>query len=195
MVIGSPRRITALDIFSSAILDVEKLLETPPPGECESLYYRMLYANLITTMETYLGDTFIGIVANDESLKARANEVFLTIRNNRSFFKPGQCNREKMAEVLDRLTWHRLDEAKTLYKEVLGIDFPQDKGNRLKKAVEIRHDIIHRNGKTKKGIGYPFTHKDVVGLKNLAERFIVRLERKMGQKGFGSILDLWLPFV
>ncbi|MDQ0092075.1 hypothetical protein J2T12_005519 [Paenibacillus anaericanus] len=39
---------------------------------------------------------------------------------------------------------------KGMYKDTIGVEFPKDLST-LGKAISIRHDIVHRNGKDKTG--------------------------------------------
>lgn len=54
------------------------------------------------------------------------------------------CNR------INGIIWHRIEDARKYYKSVLNLDFPNDNGI-IKGAVKKRHDLVHRNGKTKDG--------------------------------------------
>ncbi len=51
----------------------------------------------------------------------------------------------KLAEVL----YHNLSKVKVMYKKILDIDIIEDNDEMayLNNAVNIRHDIVHRNGR------------------------------------------------
>src|SRR2546430_5076910 len=51
--------------FSRAILDIEKLLQTKVNDIVANCFWRLLYVNVITALETYLSDAFINTVANE----------------------------------------------------------------------------------------------------------------------------------
>lgn len=120
-------------------------------------FYRMLFASVITLMEAFLSDAFHKSIINDEILF----EKFIV--NNPTFNE----KKYKLKEIIDwnknihkrvtdylhnEILWHNLDKIKMMYKETLGVEFPKDISS-IYKAVAIRHDIVHRNGRKLKG-GY-----------------------------------------
>ena len=55
--------------FSGAIEEIEKLLETKIAQEVECIFYRLLFVNVITALETFLSDAFISkVMGNKESI-------------------------------------------------------------------------------------------------------------------------------
>jgi hypothetical protein len=68
----------------------------------------------------------------------------------------------KIQETLRGLMYHNLGKIKPIYKEVLDIDL----GNigEIMKAVQIRHDIVHRSGKDKEGNLHNIKKEDVTSL-------------------------------
>lgn len=126
----------------------------------ERVLRNMLYVNVITIMETYLADRFIEKVMQKESyFKEYISKAFL-FESKTSFFyfdllnkKNSNLNFEdyvkgKCVEDIRSITFHDLDKAKKKYETILKIPFPEDI-EFLKKAVNIRHDLVHRNGKNK----------------------------------------------
>jgi hypothetical protein len=61
--------------------------------------------------------------------------------------------------------------AKRLYKEVLATSFPEDIGE-LYKAVMIRHDIVHRNGKDIRNNPLMITMEEVNALAQLVDNTV-----------------------
>lgn len=117
------------------------------------LFYRQLYSSVIGIMETYLSDAFI-------------NTVFKSKENFRNFFKTFKSFKkqnisisaiyeyEAKAEPIAKkamldIIYHNLPIVSNMYKDTFGITFP--KFSDIYKAVLIRHDFVHRNGKDKEG--------------------------------------------
>lgn len=69
--------------FSGAILDIEKLLETKVDDSVANCFYRLLYVNVITALETYLSGAFINTVVNTPSLMRRLIETTPNFRAKR----------------------------------------------------------------------------------------------------------------
>lgn len=59
-----------------------------------------------------------------------------------------------------------------LYKNVLLCEFPKDKISKLETAIDIRHDIVHRNGKKTDGSLVMVSQQDVVNLIELVQYII-----------------------
>lgn len=139
---------------------------------------QLLYINVITILETYLSETFIGITIS--------NKKFLNkyIKNSYNFSKQKETLADLYTELYNKsdlntmdieryvknqcimdmqyITFHNLNLAKGLYKKVLGVEFPGEMRN-IHKAVSIRHDLVHRNGKDKND------DEICISLKNLEE--------------------------
>jgi len=65
------------------------------------------------------------------------------------------------------IIYHNLPKVSHIYKETLDINFPAI--NQIQKDISIRHDLVHRNGKNKKG-------EQVLVSKEIIEEFISRVE-------------------
>jgi hypothetical protein len=83
----------------------------------------------------------------------------------------------KIVEDYLRTTmWHNLPKVQTFYLSTLGIKFPPVKD--LYKAVAIRHDIIHRSGKTKDGTEHTITKRQVQNLLAQSENLVAQIEEQ-----------------
>ena len=144
------------DEFLRSIQTIKNLLNSVnfSDSNIEDRFYNLLFANIITSMESYLSDMFINTVLRDEDL-------ILKLLKNSSFFnekkyKIGEAymwlkNKQgKIQSVLSTISFHNLKVAQELYEMVLGISFPEDR-EIIEEAVEARHAIVHRNGRTRSG--------------------------------------------
>ena len=57
--------------------------------------------------------------------------------------------KEDVEIYLQQLVWHRLDKVAPLMEKTLGIKMPVI--GELMRHIIVRHDIVHRGGKTKEG--------------------------------------------
>ena len=78
------------------------------------------------------------------------------------------------------MLWHNLPKVCEFYKITFEIDFPEF-GN-LFKAVKIRHDIVHRNGKDKNDVEFQIYKKDVITLLQDVENFVNQVEQNFKDK-------------
>ena len=142
------------ELFDECYDEIAKLLDTIEPldNQSKEVLYRLLYANIITRMETFLADTLKSYVLSSEknirffteNYKPFQKELVPLSDIHKRVDNQPSCVRQ----VLDSLMYHDLPKIKQIYK-VLNVDI----GNigDLAKAVIIRHDIVHRNGKDKDG--------------------------------------------
>lgn len=174
-------RCTSLfEFFENAISDIESLLTL---AEGNQTLLRLLYANSITAMETYLGDTIRKQVLSRPAIMRRFVETNSDLRDKKipiaDLFNAHDAIKQTVAEILERTVFHQLDRVIGLYKNVLGVDFPAQRLGVLRAAVEVRHDIIHRNGKTLSGKTVDVTTKDILDLLKTILEIITAVDQQV----------------
>ena len=152
--------------FNSAIDKIRKLNRIlVEDASIEQLLKNNLFVSIIAAMETYLSDAFINTID-------KKNERYL--RQFVDAFKKYQERKIKLSEIyifydsiksdaikeLKDITFHNLEQSKYLYGKSLNVNYPDDLGS-LFKIVEKRHDIVHRNGKTKDNIEVNVTFDEI----------------------------------
>lgn len=172
--------------FANGVLDIEQLLEMEVDSSVSTTFYRMLYVNVITAMETYLSDAFISTVVNDAGLMRRFIESTPEFQVEKipvsDVFKAVEKVEQRARTYLADVVWHHLHRVKPMYKDTLDIDFPDDLGS-LFRAIQRRHDIVHRNGKTKSGDEILVTKDQVTELLEAIKSFIQNLDKQLGERG------------
>lgn len=110
--------------------------------------------NVITAMETYLSDAFISNVMTDDAMFRRLVETAPPFKEQKislaEIYKEQSNLQSKVRAYLAEVVWHNLSRVQQMYKATFDIEFSKDLGA-LYKAVSIRHDIVHRNGRNKDG--------------------------------------------
>lgn len=149
--------------LEKAIANIEDLRDTDV-GDQTPVLLRLLYANVITALETYLSDTFINEVLKEDELLRRF------VKTNPDFqkrslkysevFEAAAGIKEEVKAYLLAVVWHNLPKVQNMYDAVLGVKFGPAFED-VAKAIAIRHDIVHRNGVTKDGEPIELTAKDV----------------------------------
>ncbi|SDT92702.1 zinc-ribbon domain-containing protein [Desulfobacula phenolica] len=146
-------------IFLSNMRSVKKLLSSEIKGDSRLMqpFYRMLYASIITLLEAFLSDAFHNAIMNDLELFEKfitKNPAFNEKKYKLSIILDWSkhINKRVSEYLYNEVLWHNMERIEPLYKDVLGIDFPKNIVE-IKKAVSIRYDIVHRNGRKKSG-GY-----------------------------------------
>ncbi|MFA5778794.1 MAG: HEPN domain-containing protein [Elusimicrobiota bacterium] len=162
------------ETLKSNLNSIKKLIKINLPPELEQHMNKMLFVNVITSLETFLSDAFIGTVLKDKQLLkdfVRLNPDFSDRKFslNEIFERIDTIEKEVKKYLLD-LIWHNLAKAQQMYHSVLHIDFPEDM-NLIYKGIAIRHDIVHRNGKTKSGKNVTVTRDELIKLMDKVNSF------------------------
>lgn len=144
------------ETFDMSIDKIRNLNELLIPSKVIGQFLKNnLYVSIVASMETYLSDAFINTID-------KKNEKYL--RQFVDCFKKYQERKIKLSELyffydsiktdvikdLKDTTFHNIVQSKYFYGKALKINFPEELSGLLS-IVEKRHDIIHRNGKTKEG--------------------------------------------
>lgn len=165
----------ALNVITNLLsLDVPKSLEPP--------FMRLLYANTITALETYLSDTFINRVFGDIALLQRYFDFEQKFTQRKVMYKDILREAERVKDVarqeLLAVVWHNLGRVKPMYAETLGVDLGEI--GAIAAAVQKRHDIVHRNGRQKDGGMVTISRLDIDSLlfeiRELAPRIEIKLD-------------------
>lgn len=171
--------------FNEAINNVEHLL-TPDTIDLRKKYLlRLLYVNVITILETYLSDLFISAVGNDKSLLRRFVETTPKFKSEKisvsEVFKAVEEIEKKARSYLTDVVWHHLSRVKPMFKDTLDIEFPTNMGI-LFKAVLVRHDLVHRNGKKKDGGEHDISVETITELIKEAKEFVSHIDKQWTER-------------
>lgn len=172
--------------FNEAIDNVEHLLTLEVIDLKKKHLLRLLYVNVITIVETYLSDLFISAVGNDKSLLRKFVETTPEFKSEKisvsDVFKAVEEIEKKARSYLTDVVWHHLNRVKPMFKDTLDIAFPNDIST-LFKAVLVRHDLVHRNGKKKDGGEHDISVETIVDLIREAREFVSHIDKQWTEKG------------
>jgi len=142
------------DNFIKEINTIEKLYELKIEDESlRKAHLRQLFVSVIGAIETYLYDAFIHRALSSnyhlekfvnshpefKKEKIQISEIFSTSR----------AIKEKAKTVMLNTIYHKLPVVKQMYEATFDIKFPEI--SKMQQYVIQRHDLVHRNGKTKDG--------------------------------------------
>lgn len=149
---------------------------------------RMIFASVITAMEAYLSDTMKKQVLSRHAIKRRFVECYSSfaakIKQNEIFTLLDTLD-QKLNEEIDKISFHNVDMVTGLYSNVLLCELPNEKMSDLRKAIDIRHDIVHRNGKKTNGALVVLSQQDVINLVDLVQYLIEQIDLQI----IGGLLD------
>jgi hypothetical protein len=184
------------EAFRQSAINIERLLEVEVNAAERQVMLRLVYANVITALETYLADKFISAIDADEKILRRFVETTPEFKNRKfalcDVFNAHEAIKDDVKTHLSEVVWHRLDKVEPMYRDSLGINFPPDMQH-LHKAIFTRHDCIHRSGKTKDGKEHTLNESDIKSLLLQADR-LVRWIEAGGKEPPAPIFDEDMPF-
>jgi hypothetical protein len=142
-------------------------------------FHRMLYASAITAMETYLSDAFFQNVIENDALVERLLQSAPELKDRKysltELFDWNKRLKQRASEYLFDIVWHNLAKVRQLYKSVLNVTFPTNCAE-VHRAVAIRHDLVHRNGKTKSGVVHRFKESEITAVFVAVESFVNEID-------------------
>jgi hypothetical protein len=169
-----------LDSFEKSILKVISLLGEPISPPDKKNLYGLLYVNVITALECYLSDFFIARTKEDKKLLRKLIETTPAFREQKTnvseVFKTMDSIEKRADTYLTGLVWHRLEQARRLYENVLSITFPSIKD--LQAAIAVRHELVHRNGRKADGTEHVLTETDIRKVIKMEEELIEHIEKE-----------------
>ncbi len=142
------------DIFNQSDDQLQKLLrENGSATDGADLINRMVFAHYIAALEAYLADRLLNAIEEHE--EAVTDLVTQDPALNKEKFTLSEIVsqpdlvKEKVRRYVRDARWHKLDKADNLYRtgakvslfKILG-----DKKADLLRAINWRHDCVHRNG-------------------------------------------------
>jgi hypothetical protein len=176
--------------FDVAITNIDLILCMKVELHLLQPLLRLLYANVITALETYLFYFFYAAIQDDNNLFRKFVEMnpdFIKRKMNLSdVFTEYENIDQTVREYLIAISWHNLPRVKPLYEGVLKIKFNDAKMREILTAVAIRHDIVHRNGKNKNGVEMVLTREQIIPLISHVKDFVELIENEwhaLEQKG------------
>ncbi len=160
-----------------AVLDVDVL------DYVRNTFYGMVFVNLVTIMETYLSDTFVGLVPSDDRFMRKFVATTPAFKERRlslaEIYDSLDTISETAARYLGQVVWHRLGVVRSMYRDTLGVSFPERLEN-LFRATEVRHALVHRNGKIK-DVYVEITKEQVEELADEIDGFICSIAAQVKQ--------------
>jgi hypothetical protein len=159
------------EAFIESIDSTQKLLQLEVDKTSKSHFYQLLYASVIIAIESFLSDAFITTVLSSEEYQRKLLETDPKFKKKtltmNDFFER-QKNIKKYIETYlkSEVMWHNLQKVSKMYKSVFDISFNDSEATikDIYKAICVRHDIVHRNGKKKDGHNHCLSKHSVISL-------------------------------
>ncbi|CQJ67393.1 TPA: hypothetical protein ACJIYU_004456 [Yersinia enterocolitica] len=168
------------DIYVSSISLLDKILEEGKVHTSET-FYKMQIAYCITIMESCLGDMIKSIVLSDNRYRNYAVYQIEHLRNKEiklvNLIDEDDVVGKSVQEYLTGVLYHKITIVQEAYKAILQIKKYKDiDTTKINELTTLRHDIVHRNGKTRDGKEILFEYKDVLDAFNTTKTFLTEMK-------------------
>lgn len=180
------QKVTPLELLEKKLSDIGEILEAPSSAHIKTMTTQLAYGAAIAALEAYLLEVAVWrVLRDDDSLRSFVSRNTDTklggsqIKLSAIFEKMDGLKKQVFA-YLQTYIWHRLDDVKDIFVDGFGIDFPEVKD--LTRDVHVRHDIVHRGGKSRTGEPVTVTSEDVCKVIGRIKTFATELESSFNRK-------------
>jgi hypothetical protein len=143
------------------------------------LIHRLLYLNIIISLETYLGDSFSAVVFKQRPWLERFVNHSSHLREQKislaDIFVRAKTVEKDVRDFVGSISWHDLSNVAKIYKQAFGIKMPEIP-ELIQAGIRDRHDIVHRNGKSREGQERSWDEGQIKALKQVVQYFATEVE-------------------
>lgn len=180
-------------LYQATHSEISETLEAiePLPDDIKAHLYRLLYANIISKMEAFLSDTIIKQVLSSDDNKKKFLQTYEPLAEQKFPMKAIFAKYDMLDSIirgaLTRIVYHDLDLVGRIYKNTLGVQLPKVK--EIDEAIQIRHHIVHRNGKDKDGNLVEISKESVHNLAETVSTFMFDIENQLPNPALDAIKE------
>jgi len=178
--------------FSASLKTAERMLKGSSRASYREELRLLIFANVVTALETYLSDAFINTVMPDVDLVQKLIETSphfqqQSIRLSDVIKRARGIEREAQAYLLD-FAWHHLARVDRLYASTLGFGLPLSSFGDVLAGIDKRHDVVHRNGRAKDGSPVRLTKEEVAGWIRRVRELVDAIETELAERSLSKAL-------
>lgn len=122
---------------------------------------KMSYSYAVTLLESFLGDTLKSLISQDDLFLKNAICKFKVLKNVKltDLAETDLDVKSLVLKYVSDVLYHNIPNVVEMYEQVLGTKVDIDI-SKVVKVTKLRHDIVHRNGKTIDGNMNSLNSKD-----------------------------------
>jgi hypothetical protein len=136
--IDAAKKLNSVDIDGDGLADILK---------------RQIYVSIMAALEAFLSETFINLTDENDDFFRNFIETFPDFKERKFEMSRIYAEQERIKEtakkVMVEIIYHNLHKVSKMFSSTFKMTFPDI--SELSKCVSIRHDLVHRNGKTTDG--------------------------------------------
>ena len=169
--------------FQEEIENRERLNETELEDKSlETILKRQIFSGVIGTLETFLSDTFINLTIDNDEYFRNFVESYPDFRQRKFELRHLYVEQDRIKEtgkkIMIDIIYHDLPKISKMYASTFKIEFPSI--GPLMKSILTRHDLVHRNGKTKDGTDVLIDKAAITDLIAKVRPFVADIADKLG---------------
>jgi hypothetical protein len=172
------------ECFNNNIDDLKDLLRNNISLQYEDTYYKMVFAHAVTLLESFLSDTVKSlVVSNKECL---ANAIINIEELKKKKFSLTEFTNQKdgviglVLKELSEILYHNIPKVIKILEAILGCSITVDQ-KKVCYITSVRHDVVHRNGKTVEGRIIDLDIDTVVQSIENIEQFVLALQLQISE--------------
>lgn len=150
-------------------------------GELTLTLKRQIYASVMAALEAFLSETFINLTNDHPEYFRNFIESYPDFKERKiemsRIFAEQERIKETAKKVMVEVIYHNLAKVSKMYNATFKIAFPDIAT--MAKCVHIRHDIVHRNGKTVDGKSVPLNKEVISKLIRETSAFVREVANKL----------------
>lgn len=172
-----------LENFEKEIVNLRRLNKLDLGNEdLESVIRRQVYIASITTMETFLSETFVKVVTDSEIFMEKFVRSHPAFKERKFTLDQVYDKYNSIADIAKKTMletiYHDLVKVRMMYSTTLNITFPSV--GDVMRCVKVRHDLVHRNGKSNVGYIHTINRSTVENTIKIVEKLVYDLAETMG---------------
>ena len=144
-------------IFNEHIDDIRRLSAVHNNDlQIQQKYFGILFANTVTTFEIFISDTLVQSLHENTELKNKfLNSVNIKPTIKERLISEYEKYWSEIVEIIYSITFSNSKKLINNFCDIQNIQISKINIQELEKISVTRNDIMHRNGKNKKGGKYP----------------------------------------
>lgn len=167
--------------FNQGTNDLDQIVKLDANDEIRKILLYNAYAGLVTHLEAYLYGVFVKKILTDRTSYKDFIEKFLDFKTEKftlnQFFEVKATLDKKVKKALSELMYHNLHKIKPIAEKVFKIAVPDI--SEIMKIVNLRHDIVHRNGKNMDGEEIAISVESYKVARDLISQFVEEFENQV----------------
>ena len=168
--------------YKDEIANLEKLLKLKVKDkQLKEILNRQIFIGVISTMEAFLSEAFINLShSNNVYLRnfVKTHPEFQSRKIElRDVFEEHEKIKDTAKTIMLDTIYHNLPKVSPMYQDTFNIKFPQIKD--VFPFVIMRHDLVHRNGRTKDGKNVNTDDETINELISIVDKFIFEIIEKL----------------